>query len=118
MIALFLNYDNAGRSSRTEKFQMKPRLCIHQGEVVFVTGNVGGQVQLIREDGSVFARRSKVTLLDDSIQPPRVIREDYPLKKLRSLARYQHRDKIPELMTNEAGDIVDRAGRVILEGPR
>ncbi len=111
MICLFLNYDQAGRTSRTERFKMRPRVCIHRGEVRIVNG----QVQLLREDGvTVFARRSKCTLLDDSIQPPRIVREDYPIKKLKSLCK---REDFPMLFTDSNDNVIDTRGKIIIEGP-
>ena len=103
MIAIFINYDETRR-----KAFVRPRAYVHRGDMAFVRH----QVHLLREDGTCFARRAKVTLFDDSVTPPKLIREDYDLKRLRKL-----KAKLPPLFTDAQGNIRDLNLNLIMKGP-
>lgn len=108
MIAFFIIYEQV--SSRVRKrFGGRPHAHRHVGNVAFV----GAQIHLLREDGSVFCRRRKCTVFDDSVTPPRLIREDYELKDLRKL-----KAPLPPTYISLNGSIMDLKGNVVMEGPR
>lgn len=59
-------------------------------------------------------RRNKVTIFDDSHNPPKLIREDYPMKKLR---KFKYLD-LPSSYIDDRGNIVNAKGETLMEGPR
>lgn len=105
MIVYFLLYE---RRHTAMSDYSKARAIKHAGGVTFVRH----QVHLLREDGSVFARKAKCTVFDDDHTPPKLIREDYPIKQLRKL-----RCDLPASYVDSRGDIVNSDGAVILQGP-
>ena len=109
MIAFYIVHQEISARRRGNRpHAWRPRSHQHSGDVLFHNR----QVHLLRENGSCFARRSKVTLFDDSQTPPKLIREDYPLKQLAKL-----KARLPEMWIDERGNIITRDGETIMQGP-
>lgn len=105
MIAYFLTYAVNPSGKITER----PRCHTYTGKVTFS----GNEVWLYDANDRPIRKR-RVTLFDDSQQPPKLIREDYELRKLRKF-KYV---KLPTSFIDGRGDIVSANGDVIFSGPK
>lgn len=105
MIAYFFSYS----VSPSGKILERPHCHTYNGKVTFS----GNEVWLYdKHDRPI--RKRRVTLFDDSCAPPKLIREDYDLKKLRKFKYVA----LPSSFINASGDIEDAKGEVIMSGPK
>lgn len=105
MIAYFLVYDYDARGKCHGATAHR-----YNGTVTFLAESS----TVLLGTGSNYVRRNKVTIFDDAHQPPRLIREDYELKKLRKF-KYL---KLPEQFIDMRGNIVTAKGEVLFAGPK
>jgi hypothetical protein len=105
MIVYFLTYAVNPSGKVTER----PRCHRYEGKVTFS----GNEVWLYDSHDRPIRKR-RATLFDDSVTPPKLIREDYDLRKLRKF-KYV---KLPDAFVDSSGDIVNAKGDVIFSGPK
>lgn len=82
----------------------------YEGNVTFVAGTS----RVLIGTGANYQKRNRATVFDDTFTPPKLIREDYPLKKLRKFKYLE----LPASYIDDHGNIVSAKGDTLMEGPR
>lgn len=107
MIAYYLTYAVNPGGKVTER----PKCWRYDGKVTFPLSR-STAVWLYDSHDRPFQKR-RVTLFDDSHSPPKLIREDYPVKDLRKFKYIE----LPSLFIDERGNIVNTSGETVMQGP-